>query len=82
MDIKSLNKLAKACRKLGVSHLKTDEVELNLSADIVPARKRTRKQSAPANESLFNEPDAYAQQKRALTDTDLLFWSTNSADDQ
>lgn len=77
MDIKSLGKLARACRKLGISHLKTEEVEINLSPEIKPASRKPRQKLAPVNESLFNEPDAEAQQK--LTDMDLLFWSSESA---
>lgn len=78
MDIKTLNKLAKACRKLGIAHLKTDEIEIHLSPEIVSAPKRTPRTLAPVNESLFSEPDAQTQQKAALTDMDLLFWSTNN----
>jgi hypothetical protein len=77
MDIKSLSKLAKACRKLGISHLKTEEVEISLSPEITPVTVKKRQKLAPVNEALFNEPDAEAQQK--LTDMDLLFWSSESA---
>lgn len=79
MELKELNKLAKACRRLGIKHLKTDEFELELSSDILPAQVKKRKTLAPVNESLFNEPDATSQHHTALkelSDTDLLFWST------
>lgn len=76
MDIKALNKLAKACRKLGISHLKTSEVELDLSAEVVrPVTRRKRASThAPVNESLFS--DDGLGKTRTLTETELLFWST------
>ena len=77
MDIKTLTALARACRRLGVSHLKTAEVELDLRSDVTPATRR-RRTSAPANEALFNEPDAFKQQAPGgLSETDLLFWSSS-----
>lgn len=82
MDIKTLNKLARACRKLGISHLKTDEVDLTLANDIIAAPKRKARMSVPVNEALFNEQDAYSQQNpkiKEMSETDLLFWSTNEA---
>lgn len=82
MDIKTLNKLAKVCRRLGITHLKTDDVEIHLSGEVVPARTRTRRQATPVNESIFNEPDAFTQQKMALTENDLLFWSTQSGGEE
>ena len=78
MDIKALNKLAKACRRLGISHLKTTEVEIELKNEVIPGRTRVRKNLAPVNEALFNEPDAMTQQQQALSDQDLLFWSSES----
>jgi len=82
MDIKSLNKLAKACRKLGISHLKTDEVEISLSPEIVAAPTKPRKSMTPVNEALFSESDSMDQQKRAfkeMSDHDLLFWSSEGS---
>jgi hypothetical protein len=78
MDIKKLNKIAKACRRLGVKHLKTPDVEIELASDIQEMKPARRKKLAPPNEALFNEPDALAQQSQALTDNDLLFWSSES----
>ncbi len=77
MDIKALRKLARECRKLGITHLKTEGVELDITGDVTPARRRTRRAS-PVNEALFNEPDTAQQQQRALNEYDLLFWSTGA----
>jgi hypothetical protein len=82
MDIKALNKLAKACRKLGIAHLKTGDIEIAFASDIMPLRVTKRKSLAPVNESIFNEPDINTQQRNAareLSETDLLFWSSESA---
>lgn len=82
MDIKTLNQLARACRKLGISHLKTSEVDITLATDIVQAPKRKSRMSIPVNEALFNEEDALAQQGlkiKDISETDLLFWSTPDA---
>lgn len=82
MDIKTLTKLAKTCRKLGVSHLKMGDLDITLSSDILPAQKNTRAKLNPVNESLFTEQDGFTQQGNAQKDlnhTDLLFWSTNDA---
>lgn len=79
MDIKTLNKLAKACRKLGISHLKTDECEITFSSDILPLQPKKRPSKlAPVNESLFSETDAMTQKTKELSDVDLLFWSSES----
>jgi len=74
VDIKTLNTLAKACRKLGISHLKTPELEITLSSDILSPRasaRGERRKSAPANEAIFDEAVS-----DKISDTDLLFWSS------
>lgn len=78
MDIKELNKIAKACRKLGIKHLKTDEFEIELGSDIQPIEKKTRSRKA-VNESIFEEASLTpAMNQTSLSDAELLFWSSEN----
>jgi hypothetical protein len=74
MDIKALEKLAKACRKAGISYFKNEEFEFKLDANPQPARKRNNKQSLP-----MSNDDAIASED-SLTQDQLLFYSVADID--
>lgn len=80
MTIKELTQLAKTCRRLGITQLKTSDCEITLGGDVSAPQKRTRKSSTPLNDALFNEPSVDEQQKMP-SDSDLLFWSTQQVGD-
>lgn len=73
MDIKALEKLAKACRKAGISYFKNEEFEFKLDGNPEPVRKRNNKQALP----MSNEPVA---SEDSLTQDQMLFWSTSDLD--
>ena len=65
MNIKELKKLTNYCRKAGILHLKTADMEISLSpAALFPEPKQTETESDTT------------PTKPALTDEDILFWSS------
>lgn len=68
LDVKALGRLARACRKHGISHLKTDSLEVSL----LPERPKL-KEPKPKGPRLIEVklPDTYQN----LTDDELLFGS-------
>lgn len=70
MDAKTLKKLVKTCRELGVLNYKGDGFEFTLSHDApVKAPKKTAKSKAPITPDTEFETDT-------LTEEQLLMWSS------
>lgn len=70
MDLKALEKLAKACRKAGIKHYKDAQLEFTLSDE--PYRQtRTRKAKNPQ----VKETDESTMSLDGLTEEQILMWS-------
>lgn len=65
MDIKQLNRLAAACKRHGITRIKTADVELQFDHHLT---ERTKPHSPLTNE----EP---TKQDPTFTEEDALFWS-------
>ncbi len=73
-EIKTLKKLADACRKAGIRSFKCKEFEFELT-DEVPAQSTRRSKTAHnAPEGVLNDPDK-AFESDSLTPEQLLAWS-------
>lgn len=66
-DLKALKKLADACRKSGIKHYKSADMEFTLT-DYAPESNYKKKQAA-------SEPQELAPEE-TLTQDQLLFWSS------
>lgn len=72
-NYKELKKLASACRKAGIKHFKSAEMEFTLTDEIPVAPTRSKKASLLASPNTSFETDS-------LSTEDLLFWSSGEAD--
>jgi hypothetical protein len=74
-DLKSLKKLADACRKAGITHFKNSEFEFTLSPD-APTSSYKKKQEELKT---YSDPNSKAIDDAfnsdTLTDEQLLMWS-------
>jgi len=68
-DAKALKRLADTCRKAGISNFKGYGVEFTLSDYIAP----------PKNSAISSQMDSPFEAEGALSDEDLMLWSTNDA---
>lgn len=66
MDLKELEAIIKLCRKLGVTNIKTDSVDLTLTAEAPasPYKRRTKKAApSPFEQALSEAKDAASRAK-------------------
>lgn len=73
-DVKLLNKLAKACRKAGISHYKCTEFEFTLSSEEPLKVVRLKGNQTPSL-----APDKFFTEE--LSDEERLFWSASPGAD-
>lgn len=77
-DSKTLKKLADSCRKAGIKHFKSGDIEFTLTDDPpVSAYMRSRPIKAPASSVDVIDVN---YQSNELTEEQLLFWSTGNAE--
>ncbi len=76
-NAKDLKKLADACRKAGIKHFKSGNVEFTLS-DEVPVSNYKKKASSYMPTKELDVIDKNYQSDE-LTEEQLLFWSTGTA---
>lgn len=74
LDIKSLKKLAAACRKAGIKFFKNAEFEFTLTEDAPVIAYRRANNKAPISES-----SPISIQSDSLSEEELLFWSSGIA---
>lgn len=74
-DLKTLEKLAKLCRKVGIKTFRNESVEFTLSESepIAIRKSRTEKKESPKYAELEQ-----AIQERVLTEEEMLFWSSTA----
>lgn len=71
-DIKALKKLALACRSVGITHFKSEDLEFSLS-DVTPTiRKRTRKSDKHGDLPVSSDDSVSSD---SLTQEQLLMYS-------
>lgn len=73
MDLKDLKKLIRACKKLGVTYIKNNEIELHLDGDAQAVTKKRKKKLV--QDELVDE-----SKERKPTESEMLFWSANAMD--
>lgn len=73
MDIKQITKIAKACRKAGITSFKCPEFEFTVS-DNLPEPKRIHKSQIASKDAEVSEPEKV--ETETLSDEALLFWSS------
>lgn len=76
IDLKQLQKLAKLCRSLGITHIKEGEFELSLSTQEPAKKSRSRRSNNQADETSTAVDDQF--ESDSLNDDDLLLWSVKS----
>jgi hypothetical protein len=75
IDLKQLQKLAKLCRSLGVTHIKNGDFELELSSNQPATRQRRSRKAVP-----IVEGDALDEnfESDSLSPEDLMLWSSSN----
>lgn len=66
INIKKAKKIIQFMRKEGVSHLKTSELDVTISLNHLPPKKKSKKESYPEEEKIKNN----------YTEEEVLFWSS------
>lgn len=72
-DPKTLEKLAKACRKAGIKHFKNATLEFTLTDEVPPSNYKKRQKASPKVPHSSTSDDLI--ETDSLTETQLLLWS-------
>lgn len=73
-DLKTLKKLAAACRKAGITHFKSPDFEFSLAPE-VPQAKVVGSRQVPQD----NDPSVLTAEDEVLSPEAMMFWSVADA---
>lgn len=81
MSPKEIKKLADACRKAGIKSFKNAEVEFTLADELPVVHRRTARAQKETTFVDPIQPDAIINDENALSEDDLLFWSSRTTEE-